>query len=78
MAKTATKKTDESDGADKVAATGRVSRVTGPVVDVEFSAEQMPEINNALQVDVTMGGETKMLTLEVALHIGDNMVRAIS
>jgi len=78
MAKTATKKTDESDGANKVAATGRVSRVTGPVVDVEFSAEQMPDIYNALHVDVTLGDETKTLTLEVALHVGDNVVRAIS
>ena len=60
------------------AAIGRVARVTGPVVDVEFSAEQMPEIYNALHVDVTLDGETKTLTLEVALHIGDNVVRAIS
>jgi F-type H+-transporting ATPase subunit beta len=78
MAKTATKKTDESDGAEKVAVTGRVARVTGPVVDVEFSAEQMPDIYNALHVDVTLGEETKTLTLEVALHVGDNVVRAIS
>jgi F-type H+/Na+-transporting ATPase subunit beta len=78
MAKTATKKTDESDEADKAAVTGRVARVTGPVVDVEFSAEQMPEIYNALHVDVTLGEETKTLTLEVALHVGDNVVRAIS
>jgi len=77
MAKSATKN-EESDGADKVAATGRVSRVTGPVVDVEFSAEQMPEIYNALHVDVTLGDQTKTLTLEVALHIGDNVVRTIS
>src|SRR5712692_5694603 len=58
--------------------TGRVARVIGPVVDVEFSAEDMPLIYNALHVDVTMGGETRTLTLEVALHIGDNTVRAIS
>ena len=38
----------------------------------------MPEIYNALHVDVTLGDETKTLTLEVAQHIGDNMVRAIS
>ena len=58
--------------------TGRVARVIGPVVDVEFPAEAMPEIYYALQVDVTYGGETHMLTLEVEQHIGDNMVRAIS
>ena len=57
---------------------GRVARVTGPVVDVEFPLESMPSLNNALQLDVEIGGETRLLTLEVALHIGDNMVRAIS
>ncbi|NQW73814.1 MAG: F0F1 ATP synthase subunit beta, partial [Actinobacteria bacterium] len=58
---------------------GRIARVTGPVVDVEFPVEAMPELYNALQVDVSFGdGDDRMLTLEVALHIGDNMVRAIS
>jgi len=58
--------------------TGRVVRVTGPVVDVEFSREQMPELFNALHVDVELGGQSRMLTLEVAQHLGDNTVRAIS
>src|SRR5258707_2243893 len=58
--------------------TGRVARVIGPVVDIEFAAQDMPDIYNALHVDVTVGGETNTLTLEVALHIGDNTVRAIS
>lgn len=57
---------------------GRVARVTGPVVDVEFPVEAMPDIYNALTVDVTLNGETKTLTLEVAQHLGDNLVRAIS
>jgi F-type H+-transporting ATPase subunit beta len=58
--------------------TGRVVRVIGPVVDVEFPADAMPKINNALHVEVLLGGESKTLTLEVAQHLGDNMVRAIS
>src|SRR5487761_2091037 len=58
--------------------TGRVARVIGPVVDVEFSAETMPDIYNALHVDVTLDDEVSTLTLEVAQHVGDNMVRAIS
>ncbi len=58
--------------------TGRVSRIRGPVVDVEFSAEEMPEIFHALHVDVTFSGETTTLTLEVAQHIGDTTVRAIA
>src|ERR1700748_2056740 len=57
---------------------GRVARVTGPVVDVEFPAEAMPEIYFALHVDITLGEETHTLTLEVEQHIGDNLVRAIS
>ena len=58
--------------------TGRVVRVIGPVVDVEFSPDEMPEIYHALQVERTLGDDTRVLTLEVAGHIGDNMVRAIS
>ena len=57
---------------------GRVSRVIGPVVDVEFPVDQMPDIYNALLVDTTVGGETRTMTMEVALHIGDNLVRAIA
>src|SRR6516164_8948140 len=60
------------------ASTGRVARVIGPVVDVEFPADQLPEIYYALQVDVTIGDTTRTLTLEVEQHIGDNIVRAIS
>src|SRR5215472_3882479 len=58
--------------------TGRVARVIGPVVDVEFAADEIPDIYNALHVDVTMDEQTTTLTLEVAQHVGDNMVRAIS
>jgi F-type H+-transporting ATPase subunit beta len=63
---------------DTATATGRVARVTGAVVDVEFSVEAMPEIYNALTAEVTLGGEPRTLTFEVAQHIGDNMVRAIA
>jgi len=62
----------------KKGGTGRVVRVIGPVVDVEFAPDEMPEIFFALQVERTLGDETRTLTLEVAQHIGDNMVRAIS
>jgi len=75
---TATAETSTTGGADREPGTGRVARVTGPVVDVEFGTEQMPEIYNALQVDVTIEDQTRTLTLEVEQHIGDNVVRAIS
>jgi F-type H+-transporting ATPase subunit beta len=73
MTATAPEKTESA-----TAGAGRVSRVIGPVVDIEFPADAMPEIYNALHVDVTLGDVKRMLTLEVAQHIGDNMVRAIS
>src|SRR3954471_11986717 len=57
---------------------GRIARVTGPVVDIEFPADSMPDMYNMLKTEVELGGETTTLTLEVALHIGDGMVRAIS
>ncbi len=57
---------------------GRVVRVIGPVVDVEFPRDAMPEIFNALKVDVTLAEGTKTLTLEVSQHLGDNVIRAIS
>ena len=66
---------------ETAAATGRVARVIGPVVDVEFPVDAMPEIYNALHVEVAdpaEDGEKKTLTLEVAQHLGDGLVRAIS
>ena len=57
---------------------GRVTRVIGPVVDAEFPRDAMPEIYAALKVDVELSGGTRTLTLEVAQHLGDNMVRTIS
>jgi F-type H+/Na+-transporting ATPase subunit beta len=60
------------------AGVGRIARVTGPVVDIEFPADAMPEIYNALEIDYRLSGESLTLVLEVAQHIGDNMVRAIA
>ncbi|MCB0926382.1 MAG: F0F1 ATP synthase subunit beta, partial [Mycobacterium sp.] len=58
--------------------TGRVVRVTGPVVDVEFPRGSVPNLFNALHADITYGEMAKTLTLEVAQHLGDSMVRTIS
>ena len=57
---------------------GRVARVIGPVVDVEFAADQIPEIGNALLVETEVMGDKRTMTLEAALHVGDNLVRAIA
>jgi F-type H+-transporting ATPase subunit beta len=69
---------DRPSGSPTGSASGRVVRVVGPVVDVEFPPDAMPEIHNALLVERTLSGETLTNTLEVAQHIGDNMVRTIS
>ena len=60
------------------AGTGRVVRVTGPVVDVEFPRDQMPALFNALTVEVELEALRKTMTLEVAQHLGDNTVRTIA
>ncbi|EMY34657.1 F0F1 ATP synthase subunit beta [Arthrobacter crystallopoietes BAB-32] len=59
-------------------ATGRIARVIGPVVDVEFPADAIPEIYNALTAEVTLNGESHTITFETSQHLGDNLVRAIS
>jgi F-type H+-transporting ATPase subunit beta len=69
---------EETQDQSENAGVGRIARVIGPVVDVEFAAEQMPEIFNALHVERTLGDQTDTVTLEVSQHIGDNMVRCVS
>ncbi|MDQ0922927.1 F-type H+-transporting ATPase subunit beta [Pseudarthrobacter sp. W1I19] len=59
-------------------ATGRIARVIGPVVDVEFPADAIPSIYNALTTEITLNGVTKTITFETSQHLGDNLVRAIS
>ncbi|GAA2832976.1 F-type H+-transporting ATPase subunit beta [Leucobacter komagatae] len=60
--------------------TGRIARVTGPVVDIEFPHDAIPGVYNALETTVNMGegAEPFTLVLEVAQHLGDNLVRAIA
>ena len=57
---------------------GRVVRIIGPVVDVEFPRGSIPGLFNALHTEVTLEAVAKTLTLEVAQHLGDNLVRTIS
>ncbi len=54
--------------------TGYVSQVMGPVVDVKFDNGVLPAIFNALTID----NGNRVLTVEVAQHIGDNVVRCIA
>jgi F-type H+/Na+-transporting ATPase subunit beta len=58
---------------------GRILAVTGPVVDVEFDRGSLPDIYNALKISQTLeNGRSIDLTLEVALHLGDNTVRTVA
>ncbi len=74
MTDTATAPVAES----KAGTVGRIARVTGPVVDIEFPHDSIPEIYNALKTEITIDGVTSVLTLEVAQHLGDDVVRAIA
>lgn len=64
----------ESKLGGKAMSKGHVTQVMGPVVDVRFEDGSLPEIYNALVVH----NENTDLTLEVALHLGDNSVRTIA
>ncbi len=57
---------------------GRVARVIGPVVDVEFPPDELPGIHTALTVERTLDDETAVITCEVAQHVGEGMVRTIA
>jgi F-type H+-transporting ATPase subunit beta len=53
-------------------------KVAGPVVDVEFPPDGLPEINYALEVDLTIGKDTTTIKCEVAQQLGSNKVRAVA
>ncbi|MFI6029977.1 F0F1 ATP synthase subunit beta [Amycolatopsis magusensis] len=63
---------------ESAAAKGRIVSVTGPVVDVEFPRGAVPDQFNALTVEIEFEQLRKTVTLEVASHLGDNLVRTIS
>lgn len=55
---------------------GRIRQIIGPTVDIEFPPEKLPSINNAIKIE---DQEKNIdLTVEVAMHLGDNMVRCIA
>ncbi len=58
---------------------GKIVQVIGPVVDVEFAPGNLPAIMNALLVtNPAINDEADNLVIEVAQHLGDNVVRCIS
>ena len=57
---------------------GKVVQVIGPVLDVEFEPDHLPELYNALRVDTTSDGIAIKVVVEVQQHIGRNQVRAVA
>lgn len=58
---------------------GRIVQVIGPVVDVEFQEGQLPSIMNAITItNPAINDEEDNLIVEVAQHLGDNVVRCIA
>ena len=62
----------------EVKSRGRITKVAGPVVDVEFPPDGLPEILHALEVDLTVAGETHTVVAETAQHLGESRVRAVA
>ncbi len=82
---TAEKSPAEGTPTAKATSFGRVARVIGPVVDIEFPADALPGMYHALttEIDLSSQGEGEgdgvlHMTLEVAQYLGDNMIRAIA
>ena len=57
---------------------GKIVKVAGPVVDVEFPRGALPEINFAIEVDLAIGDRSATIICEVAQQLGGNKVRAVA
>jgi F-type H+-transporting ATPase subunit beta len=71
---------EQEEGADGDGAKlkdGKVVAVAGPVLDVEFAPDHLPEINYALEFEIQQEDDSVKVVAEVAQHIGDSRVRAI-
>ncbi len=53
---------------------GKIVRAIGPVVDIAFDAEHLPALNNAIEID----NQGTKLVVEVAQHVGDDVVRCVA
>ena len=69
--------TEPQETAPKVREDGKVVAIAGPVIDVEFPPDSLPEINTALLLTIELEGASEEITAEVAQHIGGSRVRAI-
>ena len=60
---------------EKPVVKGKIVQAVGPIVDVEFKNQHLPELLTALKIEL---GQDKSLIVEVAQHIGDDVVRAVA
>jgi len=58
--------------------TGSITQVLGAVVDVQFPADKVPEIYNAVHINYTIEGKPTRLVLEVQQHLGSGLVRTVA
>ncbi|MDP6417894.1 MAG: F0F1 ATP synthase subunit beta [Candidatus Krumholzibacteria bacterium] len=61
-----------------MSAKGKVVQIIGPVIDVEFPSNEIPEIMTALEIDTEVEGQKIRLTAEVQQHLGRDQVRAVA
>ena len=59
-------------------AQGKVAQVMGPVVDIEFPPDQLPELYNAIHITADAEARHIDLVVEASQHLGDNLVRCIA
>jgi F-type H+-transporting ATPase subunit beta len=69
--------TDTSTDTGATLKDGRVVAIAGPVIDVEFPSDAVPAINTALEMTITVDGDSIAVRAEVAQQIGESRVRAI-
>src|SRR5262245_27889069 len=74
----ATKTAKPAPKAEATRNVGKVVQVIGPVIDVEFEPERLPELYNAVVVERSGDGTAVRLVAEVQQHIGRNQVRAVA
>lgn len=53
---------------------GKIQQIIGPVVDIKFNPDELPELLNAIEIDC----DGKKIVAEVHQHIGDDVVRCVS
>ncbi len=58
--------------------TGKVIQIIGPVVDIRFPTDALPEIRDAVEVFVEHDEVKRKIVLEVAQHLGNDTVRCVA